>query len=305
MSPRWSAVALAVTIAALLGVPAGGQSPAPPCPAGVQIAPNRLEFSAADGNGDATQSLAATHRGQLFIYLPADSSLSLTDPAIHITGPPGLPVTTPNKGGDPTSLYASFVPTTPGTATFTATWSQLAQENGSTCTASASPSLNITAPTPVRALKTLGYSIGHRAKKPGTTNEFSITALVKSNPTTGDESPIRLAVRAVTAARRPSARAPVTSVTLDPANIPAHGVRASTSLLRLTAGQYADEPAVYQFKVGVFVHPRGRRRARRGVEMVLSQGSRTLATYRYVTSCDSAGHGSLECIPLPRGVRPG
>lgn len=290
-----------MTIVALAVIPAAGQAPAPPCPAGVQIAPNRLEFSAADGAGDATQSLTATHPGQLFIYLPADSSLSLTDPAIHITGPPGVPVTTTNKGGDPTSQYANFVPTAPGTLTLNATWLQLAQENGSTCTASASPSLNVTAPTPVHASKNLGYSFGHRSKKPGSTNEFTLTALVKGNPTTGDESPIRLAVRAVTAARRPSAHAPVTSVTLDPANIPAHGVRASTSLIRLTAGQYADEPSVYQFKVGVFTHPRGRTRARRGVEMVLSQGSRTLATYHYVTSCDSAGHGSLECLPLPKG----
>ena len=93
------------------------------------------------------------------------------------------------------------------------------------------------------------------------------------------------------------------SVTLDPNNIPPHGVRASSSLVRLTAGQYADEPSTYQFKVGVFVHPHPRRRAGRGVELILSQGSRTLATYRYVTSCDSAGHGSLECLPLPKGVR--
>lgn len=295
-----------MTIAALVGGPAGGQDPAAPCPAGVQIAPNRLEFSAAAGSGDATQSLTATHPGQLFIYLPNDGLLTLSDPAIHISGPPGLPVTTPNNSGDPTSLYANFVPTVPGTLTFNASWTQLAQENGATCTASASPSLNVTAPTPVRPWgKTLGYSIGHRAKKPGTTNEFTIMALLKANPTTGDESPIRFAVRAVTRARRPSAGSPVTSVTLDPANIPAHGVRASTSLIRVTAGQYADEPAAYEFKVGVFVHSRGHRRAPRGLEMVLSQGSRTVATYHYVTSCQSGGHGFLECIPLPKGVRPG
>jgi hypothetical protein len=288
-------------VAVVVGVPAAGQTPPPPCPAGVQIAPNRLEFSDAAGVGDATQSLIATHPGQLFIYLPVDSSLSLTDPAIHISGPPGVPVTTPNNSGDPTSQYASFTPTAPGTLTLNATWLQLAQENGSTCTASASPSVNVTAPTPVHASKRLGYSFGHRAKKPGTTNEFTVTALVKGSPASGDESPIRLAVRAVTAARRPSVRAPVTTVTLDPANIPRRGVRTSTSLLRLTAGQFADEPAVYQFKVGVFVHPRGRRRARRGLEIVLSQGARTLATYHYVTSCDSAGHGSLECLPRPKG----
>jgi len=303
MFPKWSPVALAVTIFALVGMPAGGQAPAPPCPASVQIAPDRLEFSAADGTGTATQTLTATHAAQLFIYLPAAGLLSLTDPAIHITGPPGLPVTSTNNAGDPTSLYANFVPTSPGTLTFNATWMQLSQENGPQCTASASPSLNVTAPIPVRAAKTLGYSIGHRRKKPGSTNEFVLTALVTSNPTTGDRSPIRLAVRAVSRARRPSGRAPITSVTLDPGNIPSHGVRASSSLVRLTAGQYADDPSTYQFKVGVFVHPPRRGRSGRGVEMVLSQGSRTLATYRYVTSCDSAGHGSLECLPLPKGVR--
>lgn len=300
---RWSLGAVAVTIVALAGAPAGGQAPAPPCSASVQIAPSRLEFSAADTSGQATQTLTATHPGQLFIYLPAASTLSLTDPAIQISGPPGLPVSTSNNG-DPTSLYANFVPTSPGTATFNATWSQLSQENGPPCTASASAALNVTAPTKVHALKALGFSIGHRAKKPGTTNEFALTAFVKSNPATGDRSPIRLAVRAVTRARRPSGRAPVTSVTLDPNNMPPHGVRAASSLVRLTAGQYADEPSTYQFKVGVYVHPRPRRRAGRGVELVLSQGSRTLATYRYVTSCDSAGHGSLECLPPPKGARP-
>src|SRR5437764_3482415 len=162
MFPKWSLVALAVTIFALVGMPAGGQAPAPPCPASVQIAPDRLEFSAADGPGTATQSLTATHAGQLFIYLPVNSSLSLTDPAIHVTGPPGIQVTPTNNSGDPTSLYANFVPTTPGTETFNVTWMQLSQENGPPCTASASPSLNVTAPTPVRAAKNLGYSIGHR-----------------------------------------------------------------------------------------------------------------------------------------------
>jgi hypothetical protein len=304
MSLRWSVGASVLTIAALAGVPANSQSPAPPCPAGVQIAPNRLEFSPADGTGQATQSLTATHPAQLQIYLPTDSILALTDPAIHITGPPGLTVNVPNNVNDPTSLSATFVPTAPGTLTFNATWMQLAQEGGSNCTASASPSVSVTAPTRVRALKTVGYSIGHRAKKPGTTNEFTILALVQGDPATGDESPIRMAVRAVTAMRRPSARSPVTSVTLDPANIPAHGVRASTSLVRLTAGQHADDWGVYEFKLGVFVHSHGRRPARRGIQMTLTQGSRTLATYNYVTSCSSGGHGLLECIPLPKGVRP-
>lgn len=61
-----------------------------------------------------------------------------------------------------------------------------------------------------------------------------------------------------------------------------------------------DEPFIYEFKVGVLAYPpHGRGRARRGVEITLSQRSRTLATFRFVTSC-SAPIGGLECAPLPK-----
>jgi hypothetical protein len=63
----------------------------------------------------------------------------------------------------------------------------------------------------------------------------------------------------------------------------------------------AREPQyIYEFKVGVLAYPpRGRGRARRGVEVTLSQRSRTLATFRFVTSC-SAPIGGLQCSPLPK-----
>lgn len=302
MLARWSAAGLALTVFALIGMPAGGQAPPPPCPPGTEPVPAELQFTASDGSSAPTQSLTATHGGEFRVSVPNVGILALTDPAIRITPPSGLPTTTPNTGGDPTLAYADFVPTAAGPLTFNATWTQLSQENGPPCTDSAAATLTVTAPTPVKASKHLGYSFDHRSGKPGRFNEFVVTTLVRSSPTTGDNSPIRIAVRAVAKKRRPSPSRPALSLTLDPLHIPRHGVRASNGLLRLTAGPYADDLGVYQFKVGVFAHPRRHGgKVGRGVAIALSQGSRVLATYSYLTSCDSP-EGGMECIPLPKGA---
>ena len=131
-------------------------------------------------------------------------------------------------------------------------------------------------------------------------NEFTLSARVISDPRHGDRSPIRVVVRAVASMRRPAASTPATTLTLDPLKIPRAGARASSRLVRVRAGPYADEPFIYEFKVGVLAYPpHGKGRARRGVELVLSQRSRTLATFRFVTSC-SAPIGGLECAPRPK-----
>jgi hypothetical protein len=302
MLARWSVAGLALTVFALVKMPAGGQAPAPPCPPGTQPVPGELQFTASEGSSGPTQSLTATHGGEFRVSVPASSILALTDPAIRIIPPSGLSTTTPNTGSDPTLAYADFVPLTAGPLTFNATWTQLTQENGPPCTDSGAATLTVTAPTPVKASKHLGYSFDHRAGKPGRSNEFVLTTLVHSSPTTGDNSPIRIAVRAVTKKRRPSRNSPALSLTLDPLHIPRRGVRASNALLRLSAGPHADDAGVYQFKIGVFAHPRRHGgRAQRGVAITLSQGSRKLATYSYLTSCDSP-LGGMECVPLPKGA---
>lgn len=301
MLARLSVGVLAVLAFALIGMPAGGQAPAPPCPPGTQIVPSTLTFIQTDFGSGPTQSVAATHPVELDVAVPFDGAMSLLDPAIHITAPPGLQ-TTMTIAEDQLSAKAAFVPTVPGPLTFAATWTQLTQENGSPCTDSASATLTATAPTPVKASRRLRYSFDHRSGKPGSFNEFVLSTLVKSNPTTGDQSPIRLAVRAVTKKRRPPAKTRVVSLTLDPLHIPRHGVRASSGLVRLKAGPSADDAGIYAFTVGVFAHPRkGKLRAGRGVAITLTQGSRKLATYYYVTSCDSP-EGGMECAPLPKGA---
>lgn len=302
MLARWSAGAFVVAVFALAAMPATGQDPPPACPPGTQVAPERFEFSDRDDPTPARQSLAATHPAELVIYLPNSGQLSLSDPAIHITGPPGLQMTTTSRG-DPTLQYADFTPATPGPLTFTATWTQLSKPEGPPCTASASASLTVTAPTPVRASRILGYSIRHRPGHAGDMNEFVLSARVISDARRGDRRPIRVAVRAVKSARRPPASTPAATLTLDPNHIPSRGVRTSTRLVRLQAGQYADSTSVYEFRAGVLAYPpHGHGRARRGVEMILSQGSRTVATFHYVTSCDYSALGGLECIPLPKGA---
>jgi hypothetical protein len=296
---RWLAGAIAVAAFALVAMPTAGQTPAPPCPGGAQVPPDRLEFTE-DPDTAPTQTVAATHPVALFIGVDGGSLTSVTDPAIQIAGPPGLALTREPQYDDTTHLKVDFTPTVPGPLTFTATWTQLAQPGGSPCTASATATVAVTAPTLARASRQLGYTVDHRPGKAGRTNEFTLSARVISDPRHGDRSPIRVAVRAVASMRRPPAGTPATTVTLDPLNIPRVGARASTRLVRVRAGPYADEPFVYEFKVGVLAYPRhGRGRAGRGVEITLSQRSRTLATVRFVTSC-SAAIGGLQCTPLPK-----
>ena len=299
MLNRWLAGAIAVAAFALVAMPTAGQTPAPPCPAGAQVPPDRLEFTE-DPEPAPTQSVAATHPVALFIGVDGGSLTSLTDPGIQIAGPPGLALTREPQYDDTTHLKVDFTPSVPGPLTFVATWTQLAQAGGPPCTASATAPLAVTAPTLARASRQLGYTVDHRPGKAGRTNEFTLSARVISDPRHGDRSPIRVAVRAVASMRRPPAGTPATTVTLDPLNIPRVGARASSRLVRVRAGPYADEPFIYEFKVGVLAYPpHGRGRARRGVEITLSQRSKTLATFRFVTSC-SAPIGGLQCTPLPK-----
>ena len=299
MLTRWLAGAIAVAAFALVAMPTAGQAPAPPCPAGAQVPPDRFEFTE-DPDTSPTQSVAATHPVALFIGVDSGSLTSVTDPSIQIAGPPGLAVTREPQYDDTTHLKVDFTPAVPGPLTFTATWTQLTQPSGPPCTASASATVTATAPTPARASRQLGYRVDHRPGKAGRNNEFALSARVISDPRHGDRSPIRVVVRAVASMRRPPPGTPATTLTLDPLNIPRAGARASSRLVRVRAGPYADEPFIYEFKVGVLAYPpHGHGRARRGVEMTLSQRSRTLATFRFVTSC-SAAIGGLECAPLPK-----
>ena len=299
MLTRWLAGAIAVTGFALVARPTAGQAPQPPCPAGAQVAPDRFEFTE-EPDTSPTQSVAATHPSALFIGVDGGSLTSLTDPGIQIAGPPGLALTREPQYDDTTHLKVDFTPAAPGPLTFTATWTQLTQPGGSPCTASASATVAVTAPTLARASRQLGYTVDHRPGKAGRTNEFTLSTRVISDPRHGDRSPIRIVVRAVASKHRPPAGAPSTTVTLDPLRIPKAGARVSSRLVRVRAGPYADEPFVYEFKVGVLAYPpHGRGQARRGVEMTLTQRSHELATFRFVTSC-SAAIGGLQCAPLPK-----
>ncbi len=301
MPTRWLAGAIAVAAFALVAMPTAGQAPAPPCPAGAQVPPDRFEFTE-DPDTSPTQAATATHPVALFIGVDSGSLTSVTDPSIQIAGPPGLAVTREPQYDDTTHLKVDFTPAVPGALTFTATWTQLTQAGGTPCTASASATITVAAPTPARASRQLLYTIGHRPGKAGHTNEFTLSARVISDPRHGDRAPIRIVVRAAKALRRPPANGPTTTLTLDPLKIPRGGARASSPLVRVRAGPYADEPFVYEFKVGVLAYPpHGHGLARRGVEMTLRQRSRTLATFRFVTSCSPA-IGGLQCAPLPKNA---
>jgi hypothetical protein len=298
MRSRSLAGALAVASVAVAATPSAASALAPACPAAVQIAPARLDFHERDGSSRQLTSVTATHPAELFMDVPNSGLLSVSDPGIVLTSPPGLQ-TSVTSGGEATQLHAEFTPSAPGNLTFTATWTQLTKVEGPRCTAAASASLAVTAPTPVKALRALGYSVDHRSGLRGSTNEFLLTFLVVSDPIHGDRSPMRMTVRAVNSRRRPPARTRATTVTFDPSR---KTVRASSPLVRLEAGSYAEELGKYQFRVGVAAYPPGGHgRAGRGVEVTISQGSRRLTKLQFATSCEAV-FGGLFCTPLPKGA---
>src|SRR3954467_10742808 len=192
-------------------MPTAGQVALQPCPPGAQLPPDRFEFTE-DPDTSPTQSVAATHPVALFIGVDSGSLTSVSASAIQIAGPPGLALTREPQYDDTTHLKVDFTPAAPGPLTFIATWTQRSQPGGPPCTASASATVAVTAPTPARASRVLGYTVDHRPGKAGRTNEFTLSARVISEPRHGARSPIRLAVRGGASMRRPPASTPATTV---------------------------------------------------------------------------------------------
>jgi hypothetical protein len=89
-------------------------------------------------------------------------------------------VTREPQDDDTTHPKVDFTPVAPGPLTFTATWAQLTQPGGPPCTASATGTVTVTAPTPARASRQLGYTIGHRPGRAGNNSEFTLSARVIS-----------------------------------------------------------------------------------------------------------------------------
>jgi hypothetical protein len=275
-----------VAVVLAVAMPATGQDPPPPCAPGTALTPDRFEFESVD-DSNLTKSLTVGHPGDVQFNVSDDGTWIPS--ASRITGPPGLAV---KAGSDDAAAHADFTPTTPGPLTFTATWTQTKAQDpeAGSCTASATATLTATAPTQVRALRGLGYDAGD--------GHFQITAAVVANRRTGDRTPIRMTVRVVKRQRRPPASAHATTLTLDP-NGPSRGVTTSTQLLRLHAYSVdeGNEPqAEYNFQVRVTAPVAGGKKARRGVEIRLSQGPRTLRTIEWATKCDGL-HGGVFCYP--------
>lgn len=285
-----------MAVLAVIAMPAPGQDPPPPCAPGTQVTPDRFQFENGDDPNVARKSLTVGHPAYAYFNVSDDGPWIVS--ASHIAGPPGLQVKTHN--GDQ-NADAEFMPTTPGQLTFIATWTQTHEPDGAGCTGSASASLKVTAPTQVRASRVVYYKVRHRPHKPGQTNEFVLTAYAIADLLHGDRSPIRMTARAVKSERRPPASTRATTVTFDP-NGPARGASASTPLLRLHAYVVPNQndPYEYFFEVGVLAHSHRGQHARRGVEMTVRQGSRTLFTRHFETKCDEL-RGGLFCYPEPKG----
>ena len=277
-------------LAALLvavAMPAAGQGTPPPCAPGTALTPDRFGFESSDDINVPTKSLTVGHPGDAFFSI-SDDGMWIPS-ASKLSGPAGLTV---KAHDDDVNATADFTPTATGPLTFTATWTQTKAQDPEAggCTASATATLTATAPTSTRVLRGLGYDAG--------SGRFKITAAVVANRRHGDRTPIRMTVRVVKRQHRPPASTHATTLTFDP-NGPTRGVSTATQLVRLHAYSVdeGNEPrAEYNFEVTVRAPVVGGKIARRGVEIRLRQGSRTLRTIEWATRCDGL-RGGVFCYP--------
>jgi hypothetical protein len=288
----------------LLVAPSAGQAPPPACSSDQQLRPDQFDISDIL-TGDSVQSVTQGHRAQVSIFLPQDPR-SLDPSGLRISGPPGVTLTANASQSDSSTALGDFIAGTPGAESFTATWTQLTQADGTPCTGTLSRSVTVTAPTKVKARKQLYYGVRHRIGQPGGANEFVITSYALASTLHGDLTPIRIVARAVQAGRRPSASTRPATLIFDPLSAGTRIVRSSTKLIEISVRPKIDPSSSpnseYDFAVAVSAYPHhGRGHAHRGVDVRITQGSRTLTRYHLVTSCDTL-HGGLFCFPTPKGA---
>jgi len=116
---------------------AGGQSPPPPCPAGVAAQP---EFDAIDLDEFPGTTLVATHSLRVRVSGAPTDDITVSAPGIQGTAKPG---------------ELTFFSDTPGPLPVNATWTQDDGTGHGTCTATASTTLQLQPATPIPRLKTL------------------------------------------------------------------------------------------------------------------------------------------------------
>jgi hypothetical protein len=271
-SGRFLIVALAMCLLAAHG--AGGQSPPPPCPAGVAYQPT---FDALDIDEFPGTTLVATHSVQVTVDLGGADNIALSVPGID-----GV-----QKGNQLT-----FSSDTPGTVTVNATWTQLDATERATCSGSASTALQLIPATPIGRFKSRDYGEKINLK-------YSLNYIfgVDLGPT-ADLRPLLIQWRGWRRSKLPGASLPFKTLTA-PLRRGDHGYHEEEfklalprMLFQMTATH--DIVAVHVDSITSTHHPRPV-----AYDIEVSQAGRLLARFRLAGEC-SAFNCQMKTVKVQR-----
>jgi hypothetical protein len=174
------------------------------------------------------------------------------------------------------------------------------------CTASAQVPVPIGPAAPSKHSHVFGalqHWPGHRGTP---LNVLSVGWSLASDFDTGDATPVTISVRAVNGRKLPTAATPAVTSTWDPQTLLAIPTTAHSKLIRLRSATLGlDDTATNKLDLinaSVYVYPpHGVGTVRRGIAVDITEGARTLASYRLITKCTKRRHRPLRCSPRPTG----
>ncbi len=238
------------------------------------------------------RELYATHSysGELELEDP-EGATKVYDPVnIRVTGPPGVVRRFRWDGrGD-----IDVVPQQAGPFSLTVSWDQKELDQQPACSGSATFDLVARDVIPVVLRRVQGKPVRARPGPGyGLTLEFQFATQGRNRDawTAADMTPIRIEARAVAAARRPSRRSPPAVIEFPPRDPKVK--RDSEGVVQVRRAK----PYVYEDLAEVYVRTR-KGRARRGLTVDISQGTRSLGSFTLVGSCRtliSYGNTFADC----------
>ena len=254
---------------------AGGQSPPPPCPAGVAA---QAEFDAVDLDEFPGTTLVATHSLRVTVSGPVADDIAVSIPGIQGTAKPG---------------QLTFFSDTPGTLPVNATWTQDDGTGRGTCSASASSTLQLVPATPIPRFKSRDFGVKTNLK-------YALNWIFGADlGPTADHDPVLVQWRGWRRSKLPDASVPFKTLTAplrraDPGYY--QGVERKLPLPRmlfkLTAA--TDIVAIHLDSITSTHHARPV-----AYDIELSQAGRLLARFRLAGAC-SAFNCTMRTVKVQR-----
>jgi hypothetical protein len=302
--PRRFAIVAGLVLAAQPAL-THGQSTPPPCPPGTTLA--KVDAYATDADVLPTPSdLTATHHAFFDAMVDFAGPPASENNQVTITPPPDLQAATVPGDGSPDVARVAFVaPPTPGTVTFTVSWTQSqGYPSNQDCMGSAGVPVNVVPDVPNRLSHVFGalqHWAGHRGSP---VNVLSVGWTLAVDRYHGNGEPVTVTARAVNGRRLPDASTPAVTSSWSPFNLHRQPLTAHSNLVRLrsatTGADATGDRLVDIINASVLVYPPRRgATVRRGIAVDITQGATVLASYRLITSCRVRRH--LTCKPMPRG----